>query len=387
MGDFVVDLNIIFVCSALLACLAVRIKQPIIVAYILCGALAGPFGLGWVRDVELIELISHLGITLLLFLAGLCLHPRRLLKIFKKTTLVTFIGCLSSFVIAFFFAMAVGFTRMECLCIGFALMFSSTILVLKLLPTSEVHHGRMGGICIGILILQDLLAIAVLAFIRCLGQDDGALWNFIVLSVKLIGFIGCLLVVEYFIVRRLLSHMDRFHEVLFVVGIAWCVGVSHISNQMGLFYETGAFFAGVALAGHSIAKFIYEQLKPVRDFFLILFFFSLGGKLNWQSMEGLLIPAILLAAIFMAFKPWIFRWSFNFIRSEKKHAREVGFRLGQLSEFSLLIAVLALQEGHIGEPAAHFIQWVTILTFVASSYLVVYRFATPIGVSANLIRD
>ncbi len=387
MGDFVVDLNIIFVCSALLACLAVRIKQPIIVAYILCGALAGPFGLGWVRDVELIELISHLGITLLLFLAGLCLHPARLLKIFKRTSLVALIGCIISFVIAYAFALAVGFTSMECLCIGLALMFSSTILVLKLLPTSEVHHGRMGAICIGILILQDLLAIAVLAFIRCLGHGDAALGNFVILSIKLTGFLVCLFIVEHFILRRLLIHMDRFHEVLFVVGIAWCVGIANISNHMGLFYETGAFFAGVVLAGHSIAKFIYEQLKPLRDFFLILFFFSLGAKLNWHSIEGLLLPALLLAAIFMVVKPWMFCWAFGLIRAERKYAREVGIRLGQLSEFSLLIAVLALEEGHIGEPAAHFIQWVTILTFIASSYFVVYRFATPIGVSANLIRD
>ena len=163
MEEFISDLCVLLVGSAILSCLAVALKQPIIIAYIFCGMLVGPLGLGWIRHTEFIEVISHLGITLLLFLAGLCLHPQKLIELFKKTASVTLANCLVSFVLAFSFALIFHFSLVDSICIALALMFSSTILTVKLLPTTRLHQQRMGALCISVLILQDLLAVGVLA--------------------------------------------------------------------------------------------------------------------------------------------------------------------------------------------------------------------------------
>ena len=387
MENLIFDLSVLLVGAAVLAYLAVLIKQPVIIAYILCGMLIGPWGFGLIRHVEFIETISHLGITLLLFLAGLCLHPQKLLGLFKETSLVTLANCLGSFIIAFLFSLLFRFSVIDSLCIGLALMFSSTILVIKLLPTTRLHQKRMGAICISVLIMQDLLAIAVLAFIRCINAPQGAMISFSILLVKLGLFITVLVLFEYFILRRVMSRVERIHEMLFILGLAWCFGVASISNEIGLFYETGAFFAGVVLARHKISLFITERLKPLRDFLLVLFFFALGSQLDLLVMMNILLPSVLLAVIFIVIKPWVFKKAFVFSGEEESFAKETGFRLGQFSEFSLLIAFLAFELGHISNSASQLIQLTTILTFIISSYLVVYKYPTPIGTSEELIRD
>jgi len=216
MEEFILDLCILLVGSAILSCLAVILKQPIIIAYILCGVLAGPWGLGWIKHTEFIEIISHLGITLLLFLAGLCLHPQKLVDSFKKTSLVTLVNCVFSFILAFLFSLLFRFSLLDSACIALALMFSSTILAIKLLPTTTLHQQRMGALCISVLILQDLLAIAVLALIRCLSAPEGVLISFIVINVKVCAFITVLVLLERYVLRKIMAHIDRIKEALFV---------------------------------------------------------------------------------------------------------------------------------------------------------------------------
>lgn len=387
MEDFFFDLSVVLVGTAILSFIAVILKQPIIIAYIICGVLVGPWGIGWIKHADFIEVISHLGITLLLFLAGLCLHPQKLFILFRKTAYVTLGNCIFSFAIASCFSLLFGFSLTDSFFIGLALMFSSTILAVKLMPTTKLHQQKMGAVSISVLIMQDLLAIAVLAFIRGLASPGIALISFIMLIVRLCVFVGMLVLFEQFVLRRIMLKVERFHEVLFVLGLAWCFGIAGISNRMGLFYETGAFFAGVVLARHPISLFISESLKPLRDFFLILFFFILGAKLDFLIVKGVVIPALLLAGIFLVTKPWIFKKLFVLSGEDPSFSREAGFRLGQLSEFSMLIAILAFDLGHISNRASHLIQFVTIVSFVISSYMVIFTYPTPIGVSEKLIRD
>lgn len=387
MEEFIADLGIVLVGASALSFLAVKLRQPIVIAYILCGVLVGPWGIGLIQQVEFLEAISRLGITLLLFLAGLCLHPQKLVLLFKKTVWPTFFVSAASFAAALLFARLFHFTIMDSVLIGLALMFSSTILVVKLLPTTKLHQQHMGAICIGVLIIQDLMAVAVLIFLRSLGSPQGVIIGFSLLILKVIALIGILFMVEQFVLRKIMATIERLHEALFVLGLAWCFGVATISHHMGLLYESGAFFAGVALARHPISLFISEKLKPLRDFFLVLFFFSLGAELDLTLMKSVLIPALLLSGLFIVMKPWLFSYLLGRAGEARDFSIETGWRLGQLSEFSLLIALLAFELGHISSGASHFIQLVTILTIIVSSYIVVYRFPTPIGISEKLIKD
>lgn len=387
MEKLLFDLSIVLVGTAILSFLAVLLKQPIIIAYIACGILIGPWGIGWIKNAEFIEAIARLGITLLLFLAGLCLHPQKLIRLFKTTTLVTLAHCVVSFFIAFFLARVLFFGMLDSLYIGLALMFSSTILAIKLMPTTKLHHQKMGAVCIGVLIIQDLLAVLVLASIRCLGSPQGVIVSFGLLIIKLAAFIVILVLFEQFVLRKLMARVERLHELLFVFGLAWCFGTATISNKLGLSYETGAFFAGVVLARHPISFFISERLKPLRDFFLVLFFFTLGTKFNLFIIKEIFLQALLVALLFIVVKPWLFGKLFVMTGEEPSFAKEAGIRLGQFSEFALLIVLLASGLGHISSEASQFTQLATVLTFIISSYIVVFRYPTPIGTSEALIRD
>jgi len=156
---------------------------------------------------------------------------------------------------------------------------------------------------------------------------------------------------------------------------------------MGLFYETGAFFAGVVIARHPISFFISEKLKPLRDFFLVLFFFALGAKLELWVMREIFWPVVIFSLVFLLFKPWMFRKFFLLMGEEPPFAKEIGIRLGQLSEFSLLVAILAFSLGNITHKASQLIQLTAIITFIVSSYVVVLKYSTPIGVSEKLRKD
>ncbi|MFH1363816.1 MAG: cation:proton antiporter, partial [Candidatus Omnitrophota bacterium] len=164
-------------------------------------------------------------------------------------------------------------------------------------------------------------------------------------------------------------------------------GIATISNHMGLFYETGAFFAGVVIARHPISLFISEKLKPLRDFFLVMFFFTLGAKLELLVMKEIFWQVLVFSLTFLLFKPWMFRKFFILMGEQPPFAKEIGIRLGQLSEFSLLVALLALSLGNITHKAAQLIQFTAILTFIVSSYIVVLKCPTPIGITEKLRRD
>jgi Kef-type K+ transport system membrane component KefB len=194
-------------------------------------------------------------------------------------------------------------------------------------------------------------------------------------------------VFERYLLITLIRKFDKIQEYIFLMTIGWCLGMAQLATLVGLSAEIGAFIAGVALASSPIALFIAESLKPLRDFFLVLFFFSLGAGFEISVIGEVMLPALVLAAVLMLLKPPVFRWLLLRTGETAHRSHEVGYRLGQMSEFSLLLAVLALESGVIGAQASYFIQLTTLLTFLVSSYLVVHRFPTPIAVSDALRRD
>ena len=266
-------------------------------------------------------------------------------------------------------------------------MFSSTIIGLKLLPTTALHHRHTGQIIISVLLIQDLIAIIILLLLQGYGKGE----NLLIDIVMQLAFLPCLILFAYllerFILIKLIQKFDQIHEYIFLLAIAWCMGIAEIASLIGLSHEIGAFIAGVTLASSPIALFITERLKPLRDFFLILFFFSLGASFNMGTIQEIIWPALLLAIFVIVLKPVIFNYLLTNAGENKKISREVGLRLGQVSEFSLLIAVLAVDSNVISITASNMIQLTTLLTFIISSYIIVLTCHTPIAVSEKLRRD
>lgn len=378
---------LIFTGAAVLATLALYAHQSLLVVYIVLGILLGPSGLKLVTDPDLVKHISHAGIIFLLFLLGLNLPPEKLIQLVRKTTLITAISSVMFGIIGFGVGIMFGYSAFESVIIGTALIFSSTIICLKLLPTTVLHHRRIGEMIISVLLLQDLIAILVLVFLQASHQHHIIAREILLLIFAFLGLILFAYLANRYVLLKLMARFDRIQEYLFVMSLGWCLGIAELSNSVGLSFEIGAFIAGVTLATNPISLFMAETLKPLRDFFLILFFFSLGATFNLDMVSVVLFPAIILAALVLTLKPLIYKTLFLRFGEQAEQSTEMAFRLGQASEFSLLIAVLANDMEVISIQASYLIQVCTLLTFIVSSYWTVMKFPTPVAVSDSLRRD
>jgi Kef-type K+ transport system membrane component KefB len=385
--SLVYTIFLVFTGAAALATAALYARQSLLVAYIALGVLLGPWGLGLTGDPENVAQISHIGITFLLFLLGLDLQPQDLIRTVRSTTVVTLVSSLVFAALGAAIALTFGFGLRESLLVGGTMAFSSTIIGLKLLPTTVLHHQRTGEIVISILLLQDLIAIALLLLLRAAGKGElpmadvaGLLLGPPVLVLAAWGL-------ERYVYFPLIRRFDKIREYLFLMAIGWCLGMAQLGVALGLSAEIGAFIGGVALATRPVAAYIAESLRPLRDFFLVLFFFSLGAGFNLPMTGEVLVPATVMALVMLVVKPMVFGRLLRRAGESPERSKEIGFRLGQLSEFTLLVVVLATSQGVLSERASYLAQLATLLTFIASSYLVVLRFPTPIAVSDKLRRD
>jgi len=379
---------LIFAGAAFLSTLVLYTKQSLLVAYILLGAILGPWGLKLVPDISTVRQVGDIGIVFLLFLLGLHLQPQNLVHMLKKVTWIAIISSLFFAGIAYVIGLWFGLNMTESLVLGGAMMFSSTIIGLKLLPTTILHHQHTGEVMISVLLMQDVIAIIILILIN--GAHTGGALSFddlMLVGIALPALCLFAFAFERYILIKLLARFDRTQEYVFLLSIGWCLGLSVLAVRLGLSEDIGAFVAGVALASSPISLFIAESLKPLRDFFLVMFFFSIGATFNFSFAAQVVIPAVLLAGLILIVKPVLFYVLLDRAGEKKQVAKEVGIRLGQASEFSLLVASIALSTKLISEVASNLIQATTILTFIVSSYLVVLKYPTPIALSEKMRKD
>ena len=377
---------LIFSGTAVLSTIALFTRQSLLIAYIVLGAIFGPWGLKLVSNSDVIKQAGDVGIVFLLFLLGLHLQPQNLFHSLRKMSLLTLVSsivfCSMGFIVCYMF----GYTIEESLVIGIAAVFSSTIIGLKLLPTTILHHQHTGELVISILLLQDIIAIAVILIMQIIGGTGGP--NHVIMII--IAF-PILLIVAYlfqtYVLAKLLAKFDKVHEYIFILSIGWCLCMAEFSHVFGLSEEIGAFIAGVSLASNPISFYIAESLKPLRDFFLVLFFFSIGASFNFDYFNQVIVPAIILAGFILMLKPMIFSWLLQRSGEIKTVSWEIGVRLGQMSEFSLLVIYMA-QETHLIQPLnAYMAEAAIIITFIFSCYWTVMRYPTPLAVTDKLRRD
>lgn len=378
---------IIFAGTAVLSTLALFTRQSLLVAYIALGALLGPFGLKLVNNPQDIEQAGQIGIIFLLFLLGLHLQPQNLFHSLRKMSLITFGSALIFCIIGALTSYSFGYTYYESLIIGIAAMFSSTIIGIKLLPTAILHHQHTGELVISILLLQDIVAIFAILLIEIFADH--------VASIGHIGLIisafPILLLVAYLFQRYVISHLlkrfDKIHEYIFILSIGWCLCMAELSFGLGLSEEIGAFIAGVALASNRISLYIAESLKPLRDFFLVIFFFTIGASFNFNYLPTVILPACTLAGLSLILKPIVFNWLIHRSGEVRRVSWEIGVRLGQLSEFSLLIVYMALETKLISPITTYTVEAAVIITFIVSCYWTVMRYPTPLASTDKLRRD
>lgn len=379
---------LVFAGAAVFSTLVLYTRQSLLVAYILLGAAFGPWGLKLITDLTAIKQVGDVGIVFLLFLLGLHLQPQNLVHMLKKVTWIALLSSALFALIAYWIGRWFGLGNTESWVLGAAMMFSSTIIGLKLLPTTILHHQHTGEVMISVLLMQDLIAIIVLIIINGAQELGTFAWNdLLMVGVALPALIFFAFLCERYVLVKLLARFDRTQEYVFLLAIGWCLGLSVLAQKIGLSEDIGAFVAGVALAASPISLFIAESLKPLRDAFLVMFFFSVGATFNFGFLAQVIIPALILAFLVLLLKPLCFRLLLRKAGEKKAIAQEVGVRLGQASEFSLLVASIAWSTHLISDVASNLIQATTILTFIVSSYVVVLKYPTPMSLSDKMRRD
>ncbi len=378
LDNIVFEVALIFIGASLLSTIFLQFRQPIILAYIALGMIVGPWGFGVIKDPSHIKHMSHLGIILLMFLLGLQLHPQNLVKLLKRTSLITIATCAVFVVPVYFITQIFGFFPKDGLIASLALMFSSTLIGLKLIPPRSDKYRHMGEVVVSILLFQDILAILLILIIN--GNGSMNLLNEVLLLLgKSIFFAALAFIIVESILLKFFNKFGMVQDYIFLMSIGWCLLGAETALYLGLSYEIGAFIAGISLGASPLALKISGGLKPVREFFLILFFFSIGAQFDLFISTKVWAPALTIALFLVCLKPIAFHLAFRRGKETRHDSWELGFRLGQSSEFSILVSFSALKACVIEPKTAYLIQLATILTFIISTYIVVYKYKTPIS--------
>ena len=353
-------------------------KQPLIIGYILAGLFVGPYFLNIIHSVELIELLSKIGITALLFIVGLGLSPK-VLKELGIVSVVTGVGqVVLTAVTSYFIAIFAGFSQTHALFMAAAFTFSSTIIVLKLLTDKGDVNKLYGRVSIGILLVQDLVATITLVVITGLSNVQNS--SIFEIGYKLgnlliIGFI--LLVTLFLITTQILSRLTNFvsksSEFLFMFSLAWGLSIAYLYQILGLSLEIGALVAGVTLSMTPYSYEISSRLKPLRDFFILMFFILLGSQMVFENTASLIYPIIIFSLFVLIIKPLLVLITMNLLGYNKKNGFLTGLAIAQISEFSLILVKIGNEMGHISTEVQSLITIVGVISIAASSYLIVFN--------------
>lgn len=360
--------------AGLVAFLAHRAKQPLIIAFILVGIVVGPSVLGWVAEVEPLELFAEIGIAILLFLVGLKLDVN-LIRSIGTVALLTGLGqVVFTSAVGFGIALLFGLDPIAALYVAVALTFSSTIIIVKLLSDKRELDELHGRIALGFLIVQDIVVIvAMIALTSFAGGGDAPIGDQVLRLVLSAGgiFIGLFLMMRW-VLPWLLKQLATSQELLIVWSVAWAVMLAAITDFLGFSIEVGAFLAGFALASTRYRESIAASLSGLRDFLLLFFFIVLGAQLDFSQI-GAQIPAAIAFSLFVLIgNPLIVL----IIMGAMGYPSRVGFLAGlavaQISEFSLILIALGRDLGQVDDGIVGLVTLVGLITIAGSTYMILY---------------
>lgn len=372
--DVFVELSLILALATVVAIIMRLLKQPLIVGYILTGIIAGPYFLDLINSKEAIEIFSKIGITILLFIVGLSLNPR-VVKEVGKASVITGVGqVLFTAIIGFAIAIILGIDRIAALYIAIGLTFSSTIIILKLLSDKGDINKLYGKVSIGFLLVQDIIATIILILVGTISEASASNIAIILITTVLegLGLILLLMLVSGWLFPKILPFISKSTELLFLCSIAWGLGLATLFAKLHFSIEIGALIAGVTLAATPFAAEIGSRLKPLRDFFIVLFFILLGSQMVVENIASLLIPALILSAIVMIGNPFIVIVLLNLLGYNKRTGFLAGLTVAQISEFSLILATLGFRIGQVDLQTLSLLTLVALITISASTYLILY---------------
>jgi Kef-type K+ transport system membrane component KefB/Trk K+ transport system NAD-binding subunit len=372
MDNVFPGLSLIIVIGAAVALLMRLIGQPLIIGYILTGIIVGPAVLHVAKSPDTLALFSDLGIALLLFIIGLGLNPQTVKEVSRTASAVGLIQVAVITFLGWIAGTSLGLSSTAAAFFGATLAISSTIIILKVLSDKHEQTRLYGKIAISVSLVQDLVAIVLVVFTSAGNDQSLAVGSALSLAVK--G--GFLVLAIYWISTRLLPQFHKLisgsQEFLFLFAIAWGLGSATLFQKIGLSSEIGALLAGICLASQPYAQEISARLRPLRDFFLIVFFIALGANLSLGSLGStfsVLVAGLLIAVVA---KPLVAMAVLGFLGYTKRTSFKSSVALAQVSEFSIVLMLLAHKRGLIDTNLVTAITFVALCSIAASTYLIIF---------------
>ena len=367
--EVLIYLSLIITLAAAMAVLARMIGQPPIIAYMFAGVLAGPLFFNFINsgDSSLIQTFSRIGVAFLLFIVGLSLDFRLLKEIGKVSTITGIFEIIFVTGIGFLVSTWLGFSNINALYLGAVIAFSSTVVVVKILSDKREMHTLHGRISLGILIIQDIIAAMALMIIPLFVSSEG--FNSILPKIGLgVLLILTVFLISIFVFRRFLNYLAKSQEALFLFGIAWALIISTTFFKLGFSIEIGALIAGMSLASSKYALDLEGKMKPLRDFFMILFFVFLGSQLIGPLNFDIIKNAILLSLLVMIVKPVVVMCILKLFGYTKKTNFMTALSLAQVSEFSLILVLVGFGFGQVDAALMNLTILVALITIFLSTY-------------------
>ncbi len=361
--------------STLFGTLALWLRQPLIVAFIAVGVVAGPAMMGWVTARDPIDLLAQVGVTVLLFVVGLRLDIG-LVRHLGPVALATGLGQLGfTITFGYLIALGLGLESMEAFYVSVALTFSSTIIIVKLLSDKREIDSLHGRIAIGFLIVQDIAVVVAMMIMGSAGtapSSGGPMIATALVGIKLLAALAIIFALMRYILPRLVGILARSQELLLVFAIAWGTALATLGSILGFSKEVGAFLAGFSLASTAYREAISSRLSSIRDFLLLFFFIDLGARLELDAITGHVLDATLLSLFVLVGNPLIVMAIMGYMGYRKRTGFLAGLTVAQISEFSIVFVAMGIALGHVGEHTLGLVTLVGIVTITLSTYMILY---------------
>jgi Kef-type K+ transport system membrane component KefB len=367
------EISLVLLIAGGLSLIVYILRQPLIVAYIITGLLIGPSVLGLTSTPEVFETMSQIGIAFLLFLVGINLNWRNIKDIGGVSFFAGMGQVIFTSIFGYFIAQALNFSVIESWVLSVSFAFSSTIVIVKLLSDKQDLDRFYGRLAVGTLIVQDIAAMIVLIFIATLRDTGSNFGDMIAFSIGkgLVVVISLLLLAKY-ILPTIFKFAARSQELLFIVAIAWCFSVASVLLMLGFGIEIGALLAGITLAGSTFHSEIEHKIRPLRDFFIILFFIVLGTHLSPEFDPELIKQAAIFSAFILIGNPLILLIILRLFGYHPRTGFLVGVTMAQISEFSFIVITALITAGFVGTELLPLATMVGMITIVVSTYIIMY---------------
>ncbi len=369
-----VELALILIFASFLGIIFKMLKQPLVLAYLATGIFIGIFGFLKLESGDVIEVFSTLGIMFLLFLVGMEMDYTSIKKT-GKVSLAIGLGqvlftAMGGFLISYFLF---GFDILPAIYIAVALTFSSTVIIVKLLSDKGNLTSLHGRASIGLLLVQDLVVIIILIVLNAIDTGE-SVSIFAVLQTVFIGVLlfALMLFLGIKIFPYIFRKIANSQELLFLVSLTWLLAFAVIVKQLDFSIEIAGFLAGVALANSAEKYHIANKIKPLRDFFILVFFVYLGSLMIVSDFQEMIFPVIAFSLFVLIGNPLIVMFIMGLMRYKKRTGFLTGVTVAQISEFSLIFATLGLALGHITDQIFAIIVAVGVVTITLSTYLILY---------------